>query len=95
MIYFRFVIDGQHRSFPEFYPDEQAAERAAFEASLELSRTYGRLVFVSVEDENGNQLCRVPRIPDGAWSDVPRAPSNKRKHRPENCTVNRGLGRVS
>ena len=63
MYFYTFHIEGFGRTSTEFYPDEEAAEGAAFETALEVSRSFRRLVFVTVRDIEGRVVCTAPRLP--------------------------------
>ena len=63
MYFYTFHIEAFGRTSTEFYPDEEAAEGAAFETVLEVSRSFRRLVFVTVRDIEGRVVCTAPRLP--------------------------------
>lgn len=63
MCFYTFRVEGFGVTAAEFHPDDRAAERAAFETALELSRTAGRLVFVTVTDGTGTVVFRAPSVP--------------------------------
>jgi hypothetical protein len=63
MSFYTFHIVGFGRTSSEFHPDEESAERAAFETALEVSRSFGRLIFVTVRDVDGELVCTAPRLP--------------------------------
>ena len=62
MTYYTFHVDGFGETAREFHPDDEQAERGAFETALEVSRCFGRLVFVTVLDAEGHLVCRAPRL---------------------------------
>jgi hypothetical protein len=63
MCFYKFHVDGFGMTAAEFHPDARAAERAAFETALEVSRSLGELVFVTVTDSEGSLICRAPQVP--------------------------------
>ena len=63
MSFYTFHISGFKKTSVEFHPDDEAAEYAAFDTALEVSRSFRRLVFVTVRDAVGNVVCRAPRLP--------------------------------
>ena len=44
--------------------DDAAAEQAAFQTAMELSRNAGRLVVIVVKNESGELVCSAPRLLD-------------------------------
>jgi len=68
MSFYTFHVDGFGQTSSEFHPDDEAAERAAFETALEVSRSFRRLVFVTVRDAGGKMVCQAPRLPSANGS---------------------------
>ena len=68
MSFYTFHVDGFGQTSSEFHPDDEAAERAAFETALEVSRSFRRLVFVTVRDADGKMVCQAPRLPSANGS---------------------------
>jgi len=62
MRYYRFQADGFRSSY-DFCNDDEDARRAAFETAVEMTRTLGHVVFVTVYDADGVIVARVPHVP--------------------------------
>jgi hypothetical protein len=65
MRYYRFQADGFRSSY-DFCKDDDEALRVGFETAVELTRSLGHLVFVTVYDSAGALLARVPHLPGHA-----------------------------
>jgi len=63
MSFYTFHVDGFGQTSSEFHPNGEAAERAAFDTALEVSRSFRRLVFVTVRDADDRLICTAPRLP--------------------------------
>ena len=59
-----FHASGYDQVGEEDCSDDAAAERAAFQMSMELSRCANRLVVVTVKNERGEQVCSAPILSD-------------------------------
>ena len=61
MRYYRFQCDGFRGSYA-FCQDDEAARKAGFDTAIELARSLGHLVFVTVYDSTGNVVGRLPHM---------------------------------